>query len=107
MAARALVFAPKTARRGEVLEIRATVQHPMETGHRSDSAGGVLPRDILRRVECRWDGELVFAADLHAAVAANPLLAFPVVALASGTLSVTWTGDNGFAHTESVAISVA
>lgn len=107
MATRALVFAPKTARRGEVLEIRATVQHPMETGHRSDSAGGVLPRDILRRVECRWDGELVFAADLHAAVAANPLLAFPVVALASGTLSVTWTGDNGFAHTESVAISVA
>ena len=107
MATRALVFAPKTARRGEVLEIRATVQHPMETGHRSDSAGGVLPRDILRRIECRWDGELVFAADLHAAVAANPLLAFPVVALASGTLSVSWTGDNGFAHTESVAISVA
>ena len=56
MATRALVFAPKTARRGEVLEIRATVQHPMETGHRSDSAGGVLPRDILRRMECRWDG---------------------------------------------------
>lgn len=105
--ARALVFAPKTARRGEVIEIRATVAHPMETGHRSDGAGGVLARDIIRRVECRWDGELVFAADLHAAIAANPLVAFHTVALASGTLSVRWSGDNGFAHTESVAISVA
>ncbi|WP_425257493.1 thiosulfate oxidation carrier complex protein SoxZ [Rubrivivax sp. RP6-9] len=104
---KALIFAPKTARRGEVIEIRAVIAHAMETGHRPGSDGQVLPRNIIRRVECRYDGALVFAADLHPAIAANPLLSFHTVATASGTLSITWTGDNGFAQTESVALSVA
>jgi sulfur-oxidizing protein SoxZ len=104
--ARALIFAPKTARRGEVIEVRALIAHAMETGHRPDSEGRVLPRDILRRMECRYDGELVFAADLHPAIAANPLLAFHTVATRSGDISITWTGDNGFAQTESVALLV-
>lgn len=105
--AKALVFAPKSARRGDVIEIRALVQHPMETGQRSDGAGGVLPRDIIRRMECRYGGELVFAADLFPAIAANPLVAFHTVATASGTITLRWTGDNGFDHSESVEITVA
>jgi sulfur-oxidizing protein SoxZ len=104
--ARALVHAPKTARRGEVVEIRAAVQHPMETGFRVDAEGRKLPRDIVTRLECTWNGERVFAADLHPAIAANPTISFPVVATASGTVAVTWTGDNGFAHTERVTIAV-
>lgn len=104
--AKALIFAPKTARRGEVIEIRALIAHTMETGYRSDSEGRTVPRDILRRLECRYDGELVFAADLHPAIAANPLLAFHTVATASGNISITWTGDNGFVQTESVTLTV-
>lgn len=104
--AKALVFAPKAARRGEVIEIRALIAHPMETGHRADSEGRVVPRDTLRRLECRYDGELVFAADLHPAITANPLLAFHTVATNSSTISLTWTGDNGFVQTESVALVV-
>lgn len=104
--ARALVFLPSTVRHGEVCEIRATIAHAMETGHRPDGAGGVLPRDILRRLECRLDGALVFAADLHPAIAANPLVSFPLLATASGTLTLRWTGDKGFDHTETVALNV-
>jgi len=105
--ARALIFAPKTARRGDVIEIRTLIAHPMETGQRTDSEGRVVPRDIIRRLECRYDGELVFAADLYTAIAANPLVAFNTLATASGTISVTWSGDKGFSQTESVALTVA
>jgi sulfur-oxidizing protein SoxZ len=104
--AKALLFAPATARRGEAIEIRALIAHPMETGHRADSEGRVVPRDTVRRLECRYDGELVFAADLYPAIAANPLVGFHTVATVSGTISVTWTGDKGFAQTESVALVV-
>ncbi len=104
--AKALVFAPTAARRGEVIEIRALIAHPMETGLRADSEGRVVPRDTLRRLTCRYDGELVFAADLHPAIAANPLIIFHTVALQSGTISLTWTGDNGFVQTESVTLTV-
>jgi sulfur-oxidizing protein SoxZ len=42
----------------------------------------------------------VFAADLFPALAANPYLAFTVVATRSGSLAFTWEGDNGFAQSE-------
>jgi|GEM_PF-230542 len=102
---RVIVTAPTSARVGEVVEIRALAQHPMETGYRRSSEGEILQRDLLRRVECRFEGELVFAADLHAAIAANPFLAFHLKLPRSGTLTITWAGDRGVAHSESVRIT--
>ena len=41
--ARALIHMPEAARRGEVIEIRALIGHPMETGYRPGADGRVLP----------------------------------------------------------------
>ncbi len=106
MSVRALLNLPKTARAGLTIEVRATVQHTMETGFRPGSDGVVQPRDIVRRVEAHFDGQPVFAADLHPAVSANPYLAFHLRATRSGVLTVRWTGDRGFAHTESARLDV-
>jgi len=104
--ARALIKVPATARRGEVIEIRTLIGHPMETGHRADSDGRKVPRDIIRRFACRYNGETVFSAELFPAIAANPYIAFFTTAVDSGTLAFSWEGDNGFAHAETVAITV-
>jgi sulfur-oxidizing protein SoxZ len=104
--ARTLITVPKTAKRGEVIELRTLIAHPMETGYRPGADGQTLPRNLIRRFVCRYNGDVVFSAELYAAVAANPYLAFTTVATASGTLSFSWEGDNGFAQTESVAITV-
>jgi sulfur-oxidizing protein SoxZ len=104
--ARALLNLPKTARRGEVIEIRALIAHPMETGFRPGSDGKVLPRDIIQRFACRYNGELVFSAELFPAVSANPFITFHTVATESGTLEFEWQGDNGFSQTERVALTV-
>jgi sulfur-oxidizing protein SoxZ len=48
----------------------------------------------------------VFRADLHPAIAANPLISFSTVATESGTLEFRWSGDNGFSVTQSAAITV-
>lgn len=101
---RALVNLPPTVRLGEPFEVRLLVAHPMETGHRADAQGQRVPRDIVRRVECRFEGDLVFAADLHPAIAANPYIAFPLVVQGAGALVVTWAGDLGFARSASVAV---
>jgi sulfur-oxidizing protein SoxZ len=105
--ARTLIQAPANARRGEVVEVRATIAHPMETGYRPGADGRVLPRDIVRRFTCRYGGEVVFSAELHPAIAANPYLSFHVLAEASGTLEFEWQGDNGFAQVERRALQVA
>lgn len=102
---RAILTVPSTARVGDVVQVRALAQHPMETGYRVGAEGQALPRDLLRRVECHFDGELVMAAALHAAIAANPYLAFTLRLPRSGTLRVTWHGDGGLLHSETARIT--
>jgi sulfur-oxidizing protein SoxZ len=104
--ARALINAPSTAKRGEVIEIRATIGHPMETGFRPGDDGKLLPRNIIKRFTCRYNGEPVFTAELFSAISANPHLAFYTVATETGTLTLTWEGDNGFAQTETINLAV-
>lgn len=107
MSARALITVPPVVRAGEVVEIRTLIAHPMETGHRADSNGQVVPRRIIRRFSCRLDGQVVFSAELHPAIAANPLVAFALRAQASGTLEFLWEGDEGFAHRQTATLRVA
>jgi sulfur-oxidizing protein SoxZ len=101
-----LIKVPASAKRGEVIEIHATIGHPMETGFRAGAEGKILPRDIIQNFTCHYNGVLVFSAELFPAIAANPYIGFYTVALESGTLRLSWAGDNGFSHTQDVAISV-
>ena len=122
--ARTLITVPRTAKAGEIIDIKALVQHPMETGYRRSSEGDMLRRDLIRTFTCRFvagasaataasaasasnAGELVFAATFHAAVAANPYLSFNFRAASSGTLIFVWEGDKGFAQRETVSLIVA
>ena len=107
MSLRTLLTVPERVARGEAFEVRALAQHPMETGYRRGSDGALLPRELLRRIEVRFEGELVFSAELHAAVSANPFVAFWLRVPASGTLTVDWQGDRGVAQRESRRIDVA
>jgi sulfur-oxidizing protein SoxZ len=102
----AVVSVPARVKRGEVIELKALVRHAMETGFRRTQLGAVIPRDIIRQFVCLYNGVEVFRAELHPAVAANPLLTFTTVATESGTLEFRWTGDKGFVVTESAPITV-
>jgi len=104
--ARTLLNVPKQARLGEVIEIKALIAHPMETGFRPDDSGGLRPRDIINRFVCTYNGVEVFRADLFPAMSANPYLAFTTVATESGEIAFHWTDDGGRTQTETAAITV-
>lgn len=104
--AKPLINVPAQAKRGDVIEIKTLVLHPMETGYRH-GLQGPIPRDIIHRFTCTYNGEEVFRADLFPAIAANPFLSFFTVATESGTIAFTWTDDRGTTQTETVQISVA
>jgi sulfur-oxidizing protein SoxZ len=105
--ASALINVPERAKRGDIIEIRTLVSHPMETGFRRTQLGSVIPRDIIRTFVCTYNGTEVFRAELHPAISANPFLVFSTIATESGTLAFHWTGDNGFSVTESAKINVS
>jgi sulfur-oxidizing protein SoxZ len=105
--AKALIRMPTEARRGEILEIKTLISHPMETGYRRDSMGQPIPRHIINRFVCTYNGQEVFRADLFPAIAANPFLAFFTVATETGEVIFQWTDDRGNIQTETVRITVA
>jgi sulfur-oxidizing protein SoxZ len=104
--ARALIKVPPKAKRGEVIEIKTLISHIMETGFRRDNVGKPIPRNIITAFTCTYNGEEIFRADLHPAIAANPFISFFTTATESGTIAFEWTGDNGFHETGSAKIAV-
>ena len=104
--ARALINVPKTAKKGEVIAIKTLISHEMETGYRHDNVGKAIPRDIITQFVCTYNGLEIFRADLFPAIAANPFISFFTVATETGKIEFKWTGDNGFAASESASITV-
>jgi sulfur-oxidizing protein SoxZ len=104
--ASALINVPKTAKRGEIIEIKTLMSHIMETGYRHTSEGEAVPRDIITSFACRYNGVEVFRADLFPAIAANPFITFFTVATESGKFEFEWIGDKVFSETASASITV-
>ena len=104
--ASALINVPKSAKRGDVIEIKTLMSHIMETGYRRTAEGEVVPRDIITSFTCRYNGVEIFRADLFPAIAANPFITFFTVATESGKFDFEWVGDNGFGETASASITV-
>ena len=100
------ISAPSNARKGEVITLKAMIRHDMETGYRRDEYGREIPRDLLKQFECRYNGELVFAATLFPGMAANPFLSFHTVATESGELEFIWVDQAGEQQSKTVSIRV-
>ena len=106
MAARTLINVPSKAKRGEVIAIKSLISHIMENGFRHDNMGKPIPRDIITSLVCTYNQETIFEATLYPAIAANPFVTFHTIATESGTITLTWTGDNGFSQEASAKILV-
>lgn len=108
MASKPRVKVPGSAKKGSVVQIKSLITHKMETGTRKNKkTGKLIPRLIINKFECAYNGKNVFSADLHPAVAANPYFAFHVRADESGTLDFTWTDDKGEQVKDSKKITVS
>ncbi len=97
---------PTQAKKGEIIQIKTLTSHPMETGLRKDENGKIIPRDILNKFTCMFNGKPLFSADLEQAISANPYIEFTAKMEESGTFSFAWTDDNGTVTTAEASITV-
>ena len=102
----ARVQMPREARRGEIIEIRIAIQHPMETGFRFDLMGRSIPKNVINSLVVRYNGAEIFSAEMGSGIAANPYLQFYTVAEASGALVFEWVDDSGERGSERATIDV-
>jgi sulfur-oxidizing protein SoxZ len=98
---------PPTAKRGEVIEVKTLITHPMENGQRKDADGKLIPRLIVNSLKVAYNDKPVMSVKLEPAIAANPYLAFFVRVEESGTLKFTWTDDQNQSWTAESKIAVS
>lgn len=103
----ARVQVPPQAKRGEVIEIRVAIQHPMETGFRFGDNGRAIPKNVINDLVARYNGVEIFRARMGSGIAANPYLQFCTIAEASGEIELSWVDDAGVQGTERAAITVS
>jgi sulfur-oxidizing protein SoxZ len=102
----ARISVPASIPRGKPFEVRILIRHPMETGYRTDEFGKSIPRNVIRTVTCRYNGEPVVSARLSSGIAANPYLRFYVTAGESGELAFDWIDDAGVRGSDRAAVVV-
>ncbi len=95
MAAKPRVKVPKKASAGYIITIKTLVTHKMESGQRKDKEGNVIPRKIINKFTCEFNGNVVFTCDIDPAVSANPYLEFSAKVMESGTFKFIWLDDDG------------
>ncbi len=98
---------PKEAKKGDVIEIKTLLAHTMESGQRKDKDGKTIPRKIINKFTCEFNGKPVFSTTLEPAIAANPYMQFYAKVTESGTFKFTWTDDDGSVTTAEEKITVA
>lgn len=100
------VKVPKTASAGEVIVIKTLISHEMESGQRKDKEGKPIPRKIINKFSCEFNGQPVFSCDLDPAISANPYFEFSAKVPESGTFKFTWVDDDGSVYTDEQSIKV-
>lgn len=98
---------PRSASAGDTILVKTLINHDMETGLRRDSNGETIPRRIINRFTCEFDGALVVDVQLATAISTNPYMEFEAVVPNSGDFVFTWYDDNGETYTATETFEVS
>ena len=101
------VKVPKTAAAGDAITIKTLISHKMESGQRKDDDGNIIPRSIINRFTCDFNGENVVDVVLEPAISTNPYLEFEAVVPEAGEFKFTWYDDDGSVYEAAKKIAIS
>jgi len=100
------VKVPKSAAANEAVTIKTLISHKMESGQRKDKDGKVIPRSIINRFTCEFNGQSVVDIKMEPAISTNPYFQFDATVPEAGEFKFTWYDDDGSVYEESKSIVV-
>ncbi len=82
---------------GDITDVKALINHPMETGLRKDSkTNELVPAHFIQEVNCEHNGKNVLTAQWGVAVSKNPYLSFQFKGGKKGDkITVNWVDNKG------------
>jgi sulfur-oxidizing protein SoxZ len=100
------VKVPKKAAAGDSITIKTLISHKMESGQRKDDDGNIIPRSIINRFTCDFNGENVVDVVLEPAISTNPYLEFEALVPEAGEFKFTWYDDDGSVYETAKKIAI-
>ena len=101
------VKVPKKASAGETVTIKTLISHKMESGQRKDKEGNVIPRSIINRFTCEFNGQMVVDVTMEPAISTNPYFQFDATVPEAGDFKFTWYDDDGSVYDETKSVAIA
>lgn len=91
---------------GEVTDVKALVNHAMETGQRKDAkTGELVPAHFIQEVTCELNGKAVLVAQWGVAISKNPYLSYQFKGGKKGDkIKISWVDNKGDKDSEESAI---
>ena len=92
--------------KGDTVDVRVLMVHPMETGQRKDSSGNVVPMHFIQEVAVRLNGKPVLEGQISQAVSRNPVFSFRLKGAKAGDkLEIAWLDSRGERSQSDAAIA--
>ena len=81
---------------GDITEVQALIQHPMDSGFVKDAQGQTIPPHFIQQLTFEYGGKAVFIADWGPAVSKDPYVKFAFKGAKKGDdLKVSWVDNKG------------
>ncbi|MCP3869780.1 MAG: thiosulfate oxidation carrier complex protein SoxZ [Gammaproteobacteria bacterium] len=87
----------RAKQKGDAIQVKAIITHPMETGTRKDkTTGEIAPRHFIQEVSCKHNGEEIMSMNWGPTVSRNPFLEFSFEGGVSGdAVELSWIDNKG------------
>ena len=81
---------------GDITEVQALIQHPMDSGFVKDAKGEIIAAHFIQQLTFEYDGKPVFVADWGGGVSKDPYVKFSFKGGKKGDdLKVSWSDNKG------------
>jgi sulfur-oxidizing protein SoxZ len=98
---------PTRIQRGDIIQVSAIVQHPMDTGFFRSANGQPIPAYFIKEVTVAYAGQQVAHFVWTSGISRDPMVTFTLVADREGPLAIRWVDnkDAVFEQTAQIAFS--
>ncbi len=103
----ARILVPPPAPRGDVIAVRALVEHPMYTGLFRDADGNPIPAHFINEVIVTYGDQEVARFQWTSGISRDPFVEFSLRAEREAPLAITWKDTKGGVFTQSTDIRLA
>lgn len=103
----AKILLPVSVARDAVIDVRALLVHPMDTGFFRDADGNPIPPYFVNAVTISYGGEEVARFEWTSGISRDPFVRFPLRASREAPVQITWKDNKGGVYQQSVDVKFA